>query len=169
MTQPLCRPNRLPLLPKLERPIARTLDSCRDRGFGTVVHREHGLRHVENQPAFRIQLSSWDPILNSQEPVLFLRRRPDSVHNHFSTRCRELPEQLVTLKDNLTAVVIDDLSTIVKIAGVLQSKGTHYSLRGESATNLMDLRNGSSVIVGAAFDNAWTLRLTKTSSLSLLQ
>jgi hypothetical protein len=102
----------------------------------------------------------WDPILNSQEPVLFCVA-DQTQYTTISQRDAGNPAQLVTLKDNLTAVVIDDLSTIVKIAGVLQSKGTHYSLRGESATNLMDLRNGSSVIVGA-FDNAWTLRLTKT-------
>jgi hypothetical protein len=102
----------------------------------------------------------WDPILNSQEPVLFCVA-DQTQYTTISQRDAENPAQLVTLKDNLTAVVIDDLSTIVKIAGVLQSKGIHYSLRGESATNLMDLRNGSSVIVGA-FDNAWTLRLTKT-------
>lgn len=102
----------------------------------------------------------WDPILSSQEPVLFCVA-DQTQYTSISQRDAENPEQLVTLKDNLTAVVIDDLSTIVKIAGVLQSQGKHYSLRGENATNLMDLRNGPSVIVGA-FDNAWTLRLTKT-------
>ena len=66
----------------------------------------------------------------------------------------------MTLNDNLTAVVIDDLSTITKIAGVLQSAGKPYSLRGENATSLMDLRNGPSVIIGA-FDNAWTLRMLR--------
>jgi len=70
------------------------------------------------------------------------------------------PSKQITLQDNLTAVVIDDLSPIVRIAGILQSNGKKYSLRGEGATNLMDLRNGPTVFVGA-FDNAWTLRLTK--------
>ncbi len=58
----------------------------------------------------------------------------------------------------MTAVVIDDLSTITKIAGVLQTAGKRYTLRGENETTLMDLRAGPSVIVGA-FDNAWALRL----------
>lgn len=44
-----------------------------------------------------------------------------------------------------------------RVAGVLQSSGKHYALRGENATTLMDLRNGPSVIIGA-YDNAWTLR-----------
>jgi hypothetical protein len=71
------------------------------------------------------------------------------------------PSHQITLNDNLTAVIIDDLSPVVKIAGLLQSSGHRYSLKGESATNLMDLRAGPTVFVGA-FDNAWTLRLTQT-------
>jgi hypothetical protein len=70
------------------------------------------------------------------------------------------PERQVTLKDNLTAVVIDDLGTIIKIANVVQTAGKPYSIRGESTTSLSDLRNGPSVIIGA-FDNAWALRLTR--------
>ena len=46
-----------------------------------------------------------------------------------------------------------------KPAGILQSQGKQYSLKGEGATNLDDLRRGPTVFVGA-FDNAWTLRLT---------
>lgn len=70
------------------------------------------------------------------------------------------PEHQITLKDNLTAVVIDDLSTIIKIASVLESSGKRYTLRGQDTTSLMDLRNGSSIVIGA-FDNVWTLRLTR--------
>ena len=62
-------------------------------------------------------------------------------------------------KDNLTTVAIDDLSAVVRIAGLLQSNGKQYSLRGEGTTNLADLRMGPAVFIGA-FDNAWTLRLT---------
>jgi len=58
------------------------------------------------------------------------------------------------------AVVIDDLDTVVNVAGVLKAHGKDHQLKGEEATSLSDLRNGPSVFVGA-FDNAWTLRLTK--------
>jgi hypothetical protein len=71
-----------------------------------------------------------------------------------------MPTRQTILKDNLSAVVMDDLNTVVKIAGVLQARGKRYSLKGEGLTTLSDLRNGPSVFVGA-FDNAWTLRLTK--------
>jgi hypothetical protein len=64
-------------------------------------------------------------------------------------------------KDNLTTVVIDDLTAIAKVAGILQFSGKQYTLKGEGVTNLADLRNGPAVFIGA-FDNAWTLRLTNT-------
>jgi hypothetical protein len=101
----------------------------------------------------------WDPILRSSDPVLFCVA-DQTQYTAISLRDASDPSRQVTLRDNLTAVVIDDLSAITKIAGVLQSAGKHYSLRGEGATNLMDLRNGPSVIIGA-YDNAWTLRMLR--------
>ena len=99
----------------------------------------------------------WDPILNSPDPVL-LCVADQTQYTAISLRNAQDPEQQVTLKDNLTAVVIDDLNAVIKIAGVLQSSGKRYTLRGENATSLTDLRNGPSVIIGA-FDNAWALRM----------
>jgi hypothetical protein len=99
----------------------------------------------------------WSPILSPADPVLFCVA-DQTQYASLSLRDAAQPNHQVELKDNLTAVVIDDLSVIAKIAGVLQSAGHKYDLRGESTTTLMDLRNGPSVIVGA-FDNAWTLRL----------
>lgn len=101
----------------------------------------------------------WDPILGSPDPVL-LCVADQTQYTAISLRDASDPSRQVILKDNLTAVIIDDLNAIVKIAGVLQSAGKHYTLRGEDATNLTDLRNGPSVIIGA-YDNAWTLRMLK--------
>ncbi len=101
----------------------------------------------------------WNPILSSPDPVL-LCVADQTEYTAISLRDAADPSHQVTLNDNLTAVVIDDLNAIVKIAGVLQSAGKHYSLRGENATNLMDLRNGPSIVIGA-YDNAWTLRMLK--------
>src|SRR6202012_1949913 len=77
-----------------------------------------------------------------------------------SLRDAEDPTRQTVLKDNLTAIVIDDLNPIIRLAGLLQSSGKKYSLKGEGATDLTDLRNGPTIFIGA-FDNAWTLRLTK--------
>ncbi|MGA7156176.1 MAG: hypothetical protein WBY53_04990 [Acidobacteriaceae bacterium] len=101
----------------------------------------------------------WDPFLSSGDPVLFCVA--DQTHyTDLTLRDADDPARQVTLQDNLTAVVIDDLDTITKIAGVLQAAGKRYTLRGEGSTSLMDLRNGPSVIIGA-FDNAWALRMLR--------
>ena len=101
----------------------------------------------------------WSPVLNSGEPVLFCIA-DQNQYSAIALRDAADPNKQITLRDNLTAVVIDDLSPIVRIAGMLQANGKKYNLRGEGVTSLMDLRNGPTVFIGA-FDNAWTLRLTK--------
>jgi hypothetical protein len=101
----------------------------------------------------------WGPVLKADNPVLFCIA---DQQQYASIELRDANDQnkLTILPDNLTAVVIDDLSPIVHAAGLLQSRGIKYGLRAESATSLMDLRNGPTIFVGA-FDNAWTLRLTR--------
>lgn len=102
--------------------------------------------------------SFWSPVLQAGDPVLFCVA-DQTQYSAIALREAADPSHQILLKDNLTAVVIDDLNPIVKIAGILQSNGKKYSLKGEGTTNLMDLRNGPTIFVGA-FDNAWTLRLT---------
>lgn len=106
----------------------------------------------------------WGPILNTSDPVL-LCVADQSEYTGMSLRdaadpTRQVFKKIWAQNDNLTAVVIDDLGPIVRVAGPLQANGKKYTLRGESATNLMDLRAGPTIFIGA-FDNAWTLRLTK--------
>ena len=101
----------------------------------------------------------WGPILGSSEPVLFcVADQPD--YTALTLRDADQPANQVVLNEKVTAVVIDDLSTITKVAGVLQTGGKQYTVRGEGATSLTDLRNGPSIVLGA-FDNAWTLRLLR--------
>jgi hypothetical protein len=102
----------------------------------------------------------WEPILNSADPVLFCIA-DQNQYTEISLRDAADPTHQTILRDTLTAVVMDDLNPVVKIAGVLQAHGKRYSLKGEGSTTLTDLRNGPSVFVGP-FDNAWTLRLTKS-------
>lgn len=101
----------------------------------------------------------WGPVLNSNDPVLFCIADQRQYSNIALFDASDQSRQLI-LHDSLTAVVIDDLSPAVKVAGLLQANGKKYSLRGESDTSLMDLRAGPTIFIGA-FDNAWTLRLTK--------
>jgi hypothetical protein len=101
----------------------------------------------------------WGPVLKSNDPVLFCIA-DQSRYGAITLRDAADPTHQITLTDVLTAVIIDDLSPIVRMAGILQSDGKSYSLRGENVTSLSDLRNGPTIFIGA-FDNAWTLRLTK--------
>ena len=101
----------------------------------------------------------WAPVLNSSDPVLFCIA-DQTQYTAIELRDAQDPSKQQVLHDNLTAVVIDDLSPTVKIAGFLQSNHKKYSMRGEGSTTLMDLRAGPTVFIGA-YDNQWTLRLLK--------
>ena len=101
----------------------------------------------------------WAPVLRSGDPVLFCVA-DQNQYTAIQLRDANDPSKQMVLKDNLTAVVFDDLSPVVKIAGILESHGKKYGLRGESATTLSELRNGTTIVVGA-FDNVWALRLTR--------
>lgn len=101
----------------------------------------------------------WNPVLRSPDPVLFCIA-DQSQYTAISLRDARDPSHQILLKDNLTAVIIDDLTPVIRMAGVLQANGKPLSLLGENATTLTELRNGTTIVVGA-FDNAWALRLTQ--------
>jgi DNA-binding winged helix-turn-helix (wHTH) protein len=100
----------------------------------------------------------WGPVLSTNEPVLICIA-DQNQYAAVALRDAADPTRQISLKDNLTAVIIDDLNAVIQVTGILKSSGKQYSLKGEGATNLTDLRNGPTIFVGA-FDNAWTLRLT---------
>jgi hypothetical protein len=100
----------------------------------------------------------WEPFVKSSEPVLFCIA--DQIQ-YSSIRLRDAtePTRETTLADSMTAIIIDDVSPLVSVAGMLRTYGKPYRLLGESATTLADLRRGPTVFIGA-FDNSWTLRTT---------
>lgn len=101
----------------------------------------------------------WAPVLNSADPALFCIA-DQNEYSKIALFDAADPSRQIILKDNLTAVVWDDLNSIVNFAGLLRANGKRYILKSEGATNLADLRGGPTIFIGA-FDNAWTLRLTK--------
>jgi hypothetical protein len=100
----------------------------------------------------------WGPVFSTNEPILICIA-DQNQYAAVALRDSADPTRQILLKDNLTAVVIDDLNAVIQVTGILKSNQRQYSLKGEGATTLTDLRNGPTVFVGA-FDNAWTLRLT---------
>jgi hypothetical protein len=104
--------------------------------------------------------SFWSPAFNTSDPVL-LCVADQSQYPVITLRDSTNLSHQITLKSNLTTVVIDDLGPIIKISSMLQAHGKKYSLKGESETSLLDLRNGPTILIGA-FDNIWTMRLMQS-------
>ena len=100
----------------------------------------------------------WEPFINSPEPLLFCIA---DQNQYSSIRLRDAadPQRETTLSDSMITVIIDDVSPLVNVAGLLRAYGKDYRVLGESTTSLTDLRRSPSVFIGA-FDNSWTLRLT---------
>jgi hypothetical protein len=100
----------------------------------------------------------WAPFVKSPDPVLFCIA-DQSQYSTITLRDAANPQRLTTLNDHMITVIIDDLSPLVNIAGLLQTYGRTYKVQGETATTLTDLRRSPSIFIGA-YDNSWTLRLT---------
>jgi hypothetical protein len=100
----------------------------------------------------------WEPFVRSPEPVLFCIA---DQNQYVSIRLRDAtdPQREITLPDSMVTIIIDDVSPLVNVAGMLRTYGQTYRVLGESTTSLTDLRRGPSVFIGA-YDNSWTLRLT---------
>lgn len=63
-------------------------------------------------------------------------------------------------------VPFGDAVTIARVVGTLESKGKKVIIRREGASSFSDLREGAVVLVGA-FNNEWSLRLTRQLRYSL--
>jgi hypothetical protein len=100
----------------------------------------------------------WAPFVKSPDPVLFCIA-DQSQYSTISLRDAANPLHETTLNDHMITVIIDDISPLVNIAGLLQTYGRTYRVQGATATTLTDLRRSPSIFIGA-YDNGWTLRLT---------
>jgi hypothetical protein len=110
----------------------------------------------------------WRPILDSPNPVLLcvgqprlLSRTPGAPPSTVLAQAEfEIP---VTVQDlhrlGNQHVALSDATTLSRVAGLLQSRGKAYHIRGGATTTFTDLRDGPVVLIGA-FNNEWTLRLT---------
>ena len=100
----------------------------------------------------------WAPLLRSGEPVVvcFPLNHVDSI----TLRDAANPAQEKLVKEETSALVVDDLQPLASITGLLTVHHQGYLLMGDSTATLTDLRRGPAIFVGA-FDNAWTLRMTR--------
>jgi hypothetical protein len=100
----------------------------------------------------------WEPFVKSPEPVVFCMA-DQSQYSTIRLRDAADPQRETTLNDTMVAIIIDDVSPLVNVAGMLRTYGKTYRVLAASNTSLTDLRRGPSVFIGA-FDNGWTLRVT---------
>jgi hypothetical protein len=109
----------------------------------------------------------WAPVLESPSQVLLcIGQRPfvgssitepKSAPGQAQTTPQTTLFQLYYLGSQNAAM--PDVITMGMLAGLLQSKGKVYQIRGESSTTFEDVRGGPVVLIGA-FNNDWTMRLT---------
>jgi len=114
-----------------------------------------GIWYTSRPPALK---QFWEPFVKSSEPVLFCIA-DQSQYSTLKLRDAADPQREITLNDTMVTIIIDDVSPLVNVAGLLRTYGKTYRVQGEATTSLTDLRRGPSVFIGA-FDNGWTLRLT---------
>jgi hypothetical protein len=100
----------------------------------------------------------WAPILGSGDPVAVCF--PQSHFNGITLRDAADPTQQRHMDEPMSGVVLDDLQPLTSISGMLDMRQQRYRLMGEDTATLTDLRQGPAIFIGA-FDNAWTLRLTR--------
>ena len=100
----------------------------------------------------------WAPILGSRDPVVVCF--PQSHFDGITLRNAADPTQQRQLQEKMSAVIVDDLQPLVSLSGLLDTRHQPYILMGEDTTTLTDLRRGPAIFLGA-FDNAWTLRVTR--------
>ena len=100
----------------------------------------------------------WAPVLGSRDPVVVCF--PQSHFDGITLRSAADPDQERQLQEKMSAVLVDDLQPLVSLSGLLEMRHQLYLLKGEDTTTLTDLRRGPAIFLGA-FDNAWTLRVTR--------
>jgi hypothetical protein len=101
--------------------------------------------------------SFWAPVLTSDPVVLCF---PRGVVGQIALRSAVRPEEQRMLQERTNVLVLDDLQPLLSLAGLLEMRNERYILMGEDTATLTDLRRGPAIFLGA-FDNAWTLRITR--------
>jgi hypothetical protein len=100
----------------------------------------------------------WAPVFSSNDPISLCF--PQSMFTGQTLLDASSPTQVRHLDEHMRGVVLDDLQPLMSVSGLLEMRHRHYTLLGEDAATLTDLRQGPTVFLGA-FDNTWTLRMTR--------
>jgi hypothetical protein len=100
----------------------------------------------------------WAPVFGSGDPISVCFAQ--SLFNGQTLRNASSPTEERHLDEPMKGVVLDDLQPLMSLSGLLEMRRRHYTLLGEDTATLTDLRQGPTIFLGA-FDNTWTLRITR--------
>jgi len=109
----------------------------------------------------------WKPVLETPGFVLLAA---GDVPNGPPTAAADAGEQGGSLpivhKTSSPTIPFADAMTMARVSGILESHGKKVVIRQEGASSFSDLREGPVVLIGA-FNNEWSLRLTRKLRYSL--
>jgi hypothetical protein len=100
----------------------------------------------------------WSPILGTADSVTVCY--PQVHFSDITLRDAADTTQTHHLTDPARGIIADDLQPLVSLSNLMDTRNHRYSLRGDDESTLTDLRQGPTIFLGA-FDNYWTLRLTR--------
>jgi hypothetical protein len=136
--------------------------------FAGIVLAVNGLIWVKVSTSRSALDRLWGPVLESSSPVLLCVGQRPFVGLSAAEPKSALAQGQNTASAETTLfqlyylgtqnVAMPDVSTMGRLAGLLQAKGKPYHIRGESSTTFEDVRDGPVVLIGA-FNNDWSLRL----------
>jgi hypothetical protein len=119
------------------------------------------LHHASAQDLF------WKPVLDTPGPVLLaVGDHPNGPPTLPDMTGNEGSPTPIPGSDASQTVPFADTVTIANVAGVLASKRKEFNIRRGNSSSFSDLREGAVVLVGA-FNNEWSLRLTRQLRYSL--
>lgn len=109
----------------------------------------------------------WRPVLETPGPVLLLvGDHPNGPPTQPVGDPGDIPPTPVPSTDVSQTVPFADTVTVADVAGVLEAHRKRVVIRPGDSSSFSDLRQGPVVLVGA-FNNEWSLRLTRDLRFSL--
>ncbi len=109
----------------------------------------------------------WQPVLDTPGPVLVaVGNHPNGPPTLPALDGASSPVTPVPSSDSSQTVPFADTVTIARVVGTLEARNKQVLIHRESSSSFSDLREGAVVLIGA-FNNEWSLRLTRQLRYSL--
>lgn len=109
----------------------------------------------------------WKPVLDTPGPVLLIvGDHPNGPPTLPEARENENPPVPITSSDASQTVPFADTVTVARVYRILAERDKEVVIRPGNTSSFSDLRQGAVVLIGA-FNNEWSLRLTRGLRYSL--